>query len=34
MLAGKALQQYAALFGQVERQAADQKLTLTSEVVR
>ncbi|ARF65402.1 MULTISPECIES: hypothetical protein [Streptomyces] len=34
VLAGKALQQYAALFGQVERQAADQKLTLTSEVVR
>ncbi|MFD7744395.1 hypothetical protein ACFV2V_01910 [Streptomyces sp. NPDC059698] len=34
VLTGKALQQYAALFGQVERQAADQKLTLTSEVVR
>ncbi|MER5634337.1 hypothetical protein [Streptomyces nitrosporeus] len=34
VLAGKALQQYAALFGQVERQAADQKLTLTSQVVR
>ncbi|MEU7733559.1 hypothetical protein AB0B51_10545 [Streptomyces griseus] len=34
VLAGKALQQYAALFGQVERQSADQKLTLTTEVVR
>lgn len=34
LLAGKALQQYAALFGQVEKQAADQKLTLTSHVVR
>ncbi|MFJ2022433.1 hypothetical protein ACIODW_01300 [Streptomyces sp. NPDC087897] len=34
VLTGKALQQYAALFGQVERQSADQKLTLTSEVVR
>ncbi|MEU4173964.1 hypothetical protein [Streptomyces sp. NPDC026589] len=34
VLAGKALQQYATLFGQVERQAADQKLTLTTEVVR
>ncbi|MDJ1642560.1 hypothetical protein [Streptomyces pakalii] len=34
VLAGKALQQYAALYGQVERQSADQKLTLTTEVVR
>ncbi|MGW0792157.1 hypothetical protein ACWD04_29015 [Streptomyces sp. NPDC002911] len=34
LLAGRALQQYAALFGQVEKQAADQKLTLTSQVVR
>ncbi|MCI4041156.1 hypothetical protein [Streptomyces sp. TRM75563] len=34
VLAGKALQQYAALFGQVERQSTDQKLTLTTEVVR
>ncbi|MGW0666805.1 hypothetical protein [Streptomyces sp. NPDC002746] len=34
LLAGKALQQYAALFGQVEKQAADQKLTLTTHVVR
>ncbi|MFJ6615210.1 hypothetical protein ACIQPT_33605 [Streptomyces sp. NPDC091289] len=34
VLAGKALQQYAALFGQVERQSADQKLTLTTEVVK
>lgn len=34
VLADKALQQYAALFGQVERQSADQKLTLTTEVVR
>lgn len=34
VLAGQALQQYARLFGQVERQAADQKLTLTTEVVR
>ncbi|MGW2653811.1 hypothetical protein ACWC1D_09135 [Streptomyces sp. NPDC001478] len=33
-LAGKALQQYAALFGQVEKQSADQKLTLTTHVVR
>lgn len=33
VLAGKALQQYAALFGQVERQSTDQKLTLTTEVV-
>jgi Mce-associated membrane protein len=34
VLAGKALQQYAALFGQVERQSTDQKLTLTTEVVK
>ncbi|MER7851799.1 hypothetical protein ABTZ98_04495 [Streptomyces bacillaris] len=34
VLAGKALQQYAALFGQVEKQAADQRLTLTTHVVR
>ncbi|MEW2066720.1 hypothetical protein [Streptomyces sp. NPDC007346] len=34
VLAGKALQQYATLFGQVEKQAADQKLTLTTHVVR
>lgn len=34
LLAGKALQQYASLFGQVEKQAADQKLTLTTHVVR
>ncbi|MFJ4574056.1 hypothetical protein ACIP4W_21965 [Streptomyces sp. NPDC088846] len=34
LLAGRALQQYAALFGQVEKQAADQKLTLTTHVVR
>ncbi|MER5554508.1 hypothetical protein ABT001_23010 [Streptomyces sp. NPDC002793] len=34
LLAGRALQQYAALFGQVEKQAADQKLTLTSQAVR
>ncbi|MFF9510197.1 hypothetical protein ACF1BU_26270 [Streptomyces sp. NPDC014724] len=34
LLAGKALQQYATLFGQVEKQAADQKLTLTTHVVR
>lgn len=34
LLAGQALQQYAALFGQVEKQAADQKLTLTTHVVR
>ncbi|MFD5201131.1 hypothetical protein ACFWM7_13470 [Streptomyces sp. NPDC058375] len=34
VLAGKALQQYAVLFGQVERQSADQKLTLTTEVAR
>ncbi|MFE7481108.1 hypothetical protein [Streptomyces sp. NPDC057552] len=34
VLAGRALQQYAALFGQVEKQAADQKLTLTTHVVR
>ncbi|MFF2407726.1 hypothetical protein [Streptomyces sp. NPDC058092] len=34
LLAGTALKQYAALFGQVEKQAADQKLTLTTQVVR
>ncbi|MDQ0792736.1 hypothetical protein [Streptomyces sp. B1I3] len=34
LLAGRALQQYAALFGQVEKQAADQRLTLTSQVLR
>ncbi|MGW8886574.1 hypothetical protein [Streptomyces sp. NPDC055749] len=34
VLAGKALTQYAALFGQVEKQAADQRLTLTTQVVR
>ncbi|MFJ6855811.1 hypothetical protein ACIQM3_35675 [Streptomyces sp. NPDC091271] len=34
LLGGRALQQYAALFGQVEKQAADQKLTLTSQAVR
>ncbi|MFF9320059.1 hypothetical protein ACF1BP_18740 [Streptomyces sp. NPDC014735] len=33
-LGGKALQQYAALFGQVEKQARDQELTLTTHVVR
>ncbi|WP_335932971.1 hypothetical protein [Streptomyces sp. PTD5-9] len=34
LLGGKALQQYAALFGQVEKQAEDQRLTLTTHVVR
>ncbi|RPK55520.1 hypothetical protein EES43_26295 [Streptomyces sp. ADI96-02] len=34
VLAGRALGQYARLFGQVEKQAADQKLTLTTHVVR
>ncbi|MGC5360468.1 hypothetical protein ACPXCE_02100 [Streptomyces sp. DT24] len=34
LLAGKALQQYAALFGQVEKEATDQRLTLTTHVVR
>lgn len=34
LLAGRALQQYASLFGQVEKQAADQKLTLTTQAVR
>ncbi|MFF4094996.1 hypothetical protein ACFYYY_14315 [Streptomyces sp. NPDC001834] len=33
-LGGKALQQYAALFGQVEKQARDQELTLTTRVVK
>lgn len=34
LLAGKAARQYEALFGQVEQQAARQKLTLTTHVVR
>ncbi|QIP88371.1 hypothetical protein GLX30_05130 [Streptomyces sp. Tu 2975] len=34
LLAGKAARQYAELFGQVEKRAADQKLTLTTHVVR
>ncbi|WNI21166.1 hypothetical protein [Streptomyces sp. ITFR-16] len=34
LLAGRALQQYAALFGQVEKQSTEQKLTLTTHVVR
>lgn len=34
LLGGKALQQYAALYGQVEKQAENQKLTLTTHVVR
>ncbi|MFG2431005.1 hypothetical protein [Streptomyces sp. NPDC048590] len=34
LLGGDALRQYAALFGQVEKQSADQKLTLTSQAVR
>ncbi|MFE7396104.1 hypothetical protein [Streptomyces sp. NPDC057557] len=34
LLGGKALRQYAALFGQVEKQSRDQKLTLTTHVVR
>ncbi|MFF1832622.1 hypothetical protein ACFVXE_00165 [Streptomyces sp. NPDC058231] len=34
LLGGEALRQYAALFGQVEKQSADQKLTLTTHVVR
>ncbi|RPK88654.1 hypothetical protein EES46_17150 [Streptomyces sp. ADI98-10] len=34
VLADQALQQYAALFGQVERQSTDQELTLTTEVVK
>ncbi|MEV6162800.1 hypothetical protein AB0L71_12895 [Streptomyces sp. NPDC052052] len=34
LLGGQALQQYAALFGQVEKQAKDQNLTLTTHVVR
>ncbi|WP_232837879.1 hypothetical protein [Streptomyces atratus] len=33
LLGGKALRQYAALFGQVEKQSRDQKLTLTTHVV-
>ncbi|MFI6638235.1 hypothetical protein [Streptomyces sp. NPDC050504] len=34
LLAGKAARQYEGLFGQVERRAAEQKLTLTTHVVR
>ncbi|WP_329125850.1 hypothetical protein [Streptomyces sp. NBC_01465] len=34
LLAGKAAQQYTALFGQVGTRAAEQKLTLTTQVVR
>ncbi|WP_405683082.1 hypothetical protein [Streptomyces sp. NBC_00057] len=34
LLGGRALRQYAALFGQVEKQSRDQKLTLTTHVVR
>ncbi|MFE3517893.1 hypothetical protein [Streptomyces sp. NPDC059166] len=34
LLGGEALRQYAALYGQVEKQSADQKLTLTSQAVR
>ncbi|MEU0368762.1 hypothetical protein ABZ070_00585 [Streptomyces sp. NPDC006283] len=34
LLAGKAARQYADLFGQVEKRAAEQKLTLTTHVVR
>ncbi|MFJ3103946.1 hypothetical protein [Streptomyces sp. NPDC086835] len=34
LLAGKAARQYAELFGQVEKRAAEQKLTLTTHVVR
>ncbi|MEI7030211.1 hypothetical protein V9U70_04930 [Streptomyces pratensis] len=34
VLAGQALKQYAALYGQVERQSADQRLTLTTQAVR
>ncbi|MFG3408353.1 hypothetical protein [Streptomyces sp. NPDC048142] len=34
VLADQALQQYAALFGQVERQSTDQELTLTTDVVK
>ncbi|GAA2514300.1 hypothetical protein [Streptomyces gobitricini] len=34
LLAGKAARQYEALFGQVEQRAAQQRLTLTTHVVR
>ncbi|MFI1014979.1 hypothetical protein [Streptomyces sp. NPDC020965] len=34
LLAGKAARQYGELFGQVEKRAAGQKLTLTTHVVR
>ncbi|MET9666922.1 hypothetical protein ABZY19_16280 [Streptomyces sp. NPDC006475] len=34
LLAGKAARQYGELFGQVEKRAAEQKLTLTTHVVR
>jgi Mce-associated membrane protein len=34
LLAGRAARQYAELFGQVEKRAAEQKLTLTTHVVR
>ncbi|WP_405564355.1 hypothetical protein [Streptomyces sp. NBC_01180] len=34
LLAGKAAKQYAALFGQVGKRAKEQKLTLTTQVVR
>ncbi|MQS38731.1 hypothetical protein [Streptomyces katsurahamanus] len=34
LLAGKAARQYAELFGQVEKKAAAQRLTLTTHVVR
>jgi Mce-associated membrane protein len=34
LLAGKAARQYGELFGQVEKGAAEQKLTLTTHVVR
>lgn len=34
LLAGRAARQYAELFGQVEKRAARQKLTLTTHVVR
>ncbi|MFF3286553.1 hypothetical protein [Streptomyces sp. NPDC003023] len=34
LLAGKAARQYEELFGQVEKRAAEQRLTLTTHVVR
>ncbi|MEU9603477.1 hypothetical protein [Streptomyces sp. NPDC048057] len=34
LLAGRAARQYAELFGQVEKRAAEQQLTLTTHVVR